>query len=95
MLDELAKIRKEGVGAAELTEAKKAYLAGLKVARGSDATLASLLQSALEAGRTLAYYTDLSNRVEALTPEAVNAVFRKHLDPANLVIIRAGDFKKK
>jgi zinc protease len=95
MLDELAKVRKEGVGAAELTEAKKAYLAGLKVERGSDARLASLLQSALEAGRTLAYYTDLSNRVEALTPEAVNAVFRKHLDPANLVIIRAGDFKKK
>ena len=56
--------------------------------------LAALLQSALEAGRTLGYYTDLSNQVEALTPEAVHAAFRKYIDPANLVIIRAGDFKK-
>jgi zinc protease len=95
MLEELEKIRKEGVNGAELAEAKKAYLAGLKVARGSDANLAALLQSALQAGRTLAYYTDLANQVEALTPEAVHAAFRKHIDPANLVIIRAGDFKKK
>jgi zinc protease len=95
MLEELEKVRKEGVNAAELAEAKKAYLAGLKVERGSDARLVSLLQSALEAGRTLAYYTDLTNQVEALTPEAVTAALRKHIDPANLVIIRAGDFKKK
>jgi zinc protease len=95
MLEELEKIRKEGVNGAELAEAKKAYLASLKVARGSDANLAALLQSALEAGRTLAYYTDLSNKVEALTPEAVHTAFRKYIDPANLVIIRAGDFKKK
>jgi zinc protease len=95
MLEELEKVRKEGVNAAELAEAKKAYLAGLKVERGSDARLVSLLQSALEAGRTLAYYSDLSTKVEALTPEAVHAAFRKYIDPANLVIIRAGDFKKK
>jgi zinc protease len=95
MLEELEKVRKEGVNGSELAEAKKAYLASLKVARGSDANLAALLQSALEAGRTLTYYTDLSSMVEALTPEAVHAAFRKHIDPANLVIIRAGDFKKK
>jgi zinc protease len=95
MLEELEKIRKEGVRAEELAEAKKAYLASLKVARGSDAALAGLLRSALEAGRTMTYYSDLAKQVEALTPEAVQSVFRKYLDPANLVIIRAGDFKKK
>jgi zinc protease len=95
MREELEKVRKEGVNGAELAEAKKAYLASLKVARGSDANLAALLQEALEAGRTLAYYADLSNKVEALTPEAVHAAFRKYIDPANFVIIRAGDFKKK
>jgi zinc protease len=95
MLEELDLIRKEGVSAKELDEAKKAYLASLKVARGNDANLAALLQAALEAGRTLTYYSDLANQVEALTPEAVQAVFRKYIDPANLVIIRAGDFKKK
>src|SRR5207248_5329842 len=93
MLEELEKVRKEGVNGVELAGAKKAYLASLKVARGSDANLAALLQSALESGRTLAYYTDLSNKVEALTPEPVHAAFRKHIDPANLVIIRAGDLK--
>ena len=33
-------------------------------------------------------------KVAALTPEEVNAAFRKHADPAALSVVRAGDFKR-
>jgi zinc protease len=95
ILDELNKLRTEGVTATELDEAKKAYLETLKQQRSTDAQLAGLLQSELHAGRTLAYYADLEKKIGALTAEEVTEAFRKAIEPKNLVIIRAGDFKKK
>jgi zinc protease len=95
ILDELGKLRKDGVTPAELEGAKKAYLAQLKQRRASDVQLASLLREGLYAGRTFAYYADLEKKVAALTPEEVGAAFRSAIDPGKLVIIRAGDFKKK
>jgi len=32
--------------------------------------------------------------VTALTPDDVAAAFRKHIDPAKVSIVKAGDFKK-
>ncbi|HEY7309068.1 MAG TPA: pitrilysin family protein, partial [Gemmataceae bacterium] len=95
MLEELDKMRKEGVTRMELDEAKKAYLAWLKQQRGSDGALASTLLSQLNAGRSIAYYGELEKKIDALTVEEVNSAFRNHIDPKKLVIIRAGDFKKK
>jgi zinc protease len=92
--EELVKFRKEGVGAAELDEAKKAYLAKLKADRASDDRLMRLLQDGLYAGRTFAYWAELEQKVAALTPAEVTEAFRRHIDPAKLVIIHAGDLKK-
>ena len=93
--DELAKLIKEGVTETELSEAKKAYLATKKQQRSSDGLLASLLGQELSAGRTFAYYADLEKKVEALTVAQVNDAIRKNIDPKRLVIVQAGDFKKK
>jgi zinc protease len=94
ILEEVEKMRKEGVSLAELEEGKKAFLEQLKQQRSTDAQLAELLRECLEAERTMAYYADLEKKVSALTPQAVTDAFRKAMDPAALVIIRAGDFKK-
>ena len=32
--------------------------------------------------------------VNELTPEQINSAMRKHLDPARISVIKAGDFKK-
>jgi zinc protease len=93
--EELDKMRHDGVTAAELKEGKKAYLAMLKRQRSGDADLADLLQQELHAGRTLAYYADLEKKVQTLTAEEVASAFRKAIDPKALVIVEAGDFKKK
>jgi zinc protease len=95
MLEELNKMHKEGITVSELREAKKAFLATLKQQRASDTSLAGILQSELHVGRTIAYYGELEKKVADLTVEEVNSAFRNHIDPKKLVIIRAGDFKKK
>ena len=78
-----------------MKEAKKAFLSAAKVSRGSDGTIAAELKQLIHAGRTFAYEVDLEKKIEALTAEEVSAAFKKYIDPANLVIVEAGDFKKK
>ncbi len=41
----------------------------------------------------MAYKTAEEERVKALKPDDVRKAFEKYIDPAKLVIIRAGDFK--
>jgi zinc protease len=93
--EELAKLLKDGVTEDELAEAKKAFLGDKKRQRASDGVLAGLLGQELSAGRTFAYYGDLEKKVEALTVSQVNEALRKHIDPKRLVVVQAGDFKKK
>ena len=46
-------------------------------------------------GRTMSgYQAGLEKQVEALTPEQVNAAFKKYVKPDDLLIVKAGDFKK-
>ena len=44
-------------------------------------------------GRTMKWDAQLEAKIQALTPEQINAAFRKHIDPAALSIVKAGDFK--
>lgn len=95
ILEEVNKLLKEGASEQELTEAKDAYLKQMKIRRAGDEQLAALIQNGLYEGRTMKYYGDLEKQIEALTLDQVNAAVRKFIDPKNLVIIQAGDFKKK
>ena len=49
----------------------------------------------LYAGRTFAYEVDLEKKIGALPAEEVSAAFKKYIDPTKLVIVEAGEFKKK
>jgi zinc protease len=35
----------------------------------------------------------LEAKIQALTPEQINAAFRRHVDPSTVSIVKAGDFK--
>jgi zinc protease len=95
IMDELSKMVKEGVSEKELSDSKKAYLASLQQQRGDDAALAGILQSELQAGRSIAYYGDLEKKLANVSVEEVNSAFRNRINPKKLVVIEAGDFKKK
>src|ERR1035437_4478930 len=91
--DELAKTLREGFTAAEVAEAKKAYLDARMVSRSQDAALPALLATEEQYGRTMKWDEQVEAKIRSLTPDEINAAFRKHVDPAALSIVKAGDFK--
>ena len=92
--DELAKTLKEGFTADEVAAAKKAWLQERTMGRSEDGNLVSLLSTRQRFDRTLKYDEAMDAKVAALTPEQISEAFRKHVDPANLIFVKAGDFKK-
>jgi zinc protease len=93
--EEIAKLLKDGVNQTELENAVKGYLDGQKNSRTSDAALAGLLEQTSRTGRSLQFTAAIEAKIKALTPEQVNAALRKHIDPAKLNVVHAGDFEKK
>jgi zinc protease len=91
--DELAKTLKEGFTPKEVAEAKKAYLDSRMVGRSQDGALLTVLASHEQFGRTMKWDEQLEQKIQALTPEQISAAFRKHVDPAAVTIVKAGDFK--
>jgi zinc protease len=92
--DELTKTLKEGFAADEVAAAKKAWLQERLVNRAPDGALVGLLSSRQRFDRTLRFDESLEAKVNALTPDQISEAFRKHIDPAGLVYVKAGDFKK-
>lgn len=92
--EEMEKAVKEGFTADEVERAKKAWLQEQNVGRSNDSALARELTNELFFGRTMAFDAAIEQKVAALTPDQVNAAFRKYVDPAQFTIIKAGDFKK-
>jgi zinc protease len=92
-MDELRKTLKDGFTAAEVAEAKKAYLASRMVARSQDAALINVLAQHEQQGRTMKWDEQLEQKIQALTAGEINAAFRKYIDPAAVSIVKAGDFE--
>jgi len=93
--DELQRAVSDGFSAAELSAAKSGWLQSRQVSRAQDGELARTLANSLFLGRTLAWDAALEQKVSALTPEQVNAAIRKWLTPANVSLVKAGDFTAK
>jgi len=92
--DELAQILKGGFTADEVAAAKKSWQQEEMVGRTQDAELVGLLDVRERYDRTLKFDEALEAKVAALTPEQITGVLRRYVDPANLVFVKAGDFKK-
>ncbi len=93
--DELAQTLKDGFTTQEVAAGQKALLQEQLVGRSQDQTLARLLSNRERFDRTMKFDQDMEAKIGALTAEQVNAAFRRHIDPAGLVIVKAGDFKKQ
>jgi zinc protease len=92
-VDELKKVWTTGFTAAEVAAAKKALVDARTIGRSTDAALLSFMVQHAQLGRAYQWDADLEARIQALTPEQINAAFKKHIDPAALSIVKAGDFK--
>jgi len=90
--DVLRKALREGFSDAEVTEAKKGYLALRKLGRTRDGALVARLANNLYLGRSFAWEADFDARIAALSPRDIQATLDKYLDPEKLSIVKAGDF---
>jgi len=92
--DEIAKTLKDGFTAEEVDAAKKAWLEERFVQRSQDGSIAGLLVARERFDRTMKFDESLEAKVGALTPAQVTEALRHHVDPAAMVVVKAGDFKK-
>jgi zinc protease len=92
--EELARALKDGFTQAELDAAKSGILQIRAQNRSQDRALAAAWAGNLYLGRTFQFSTDFETKVKALTVADVNAALRKHIDPAKVTIVKAGDFSK-
>jgi zinc protease len=91
-LAEVTRTLKDGFTAAELEAAKKAIRDDRTGSRSSDGGLLNLMSAREQYGRTLAWDEDMDAKLQALTLEQVNAAFRRHVNPAQISIVKGGDF---
>ncbi|MCS7015166.1 MAG: insulinase family protein [Gemmatales bacterium] len=92
MLEEIEKLRKEGVTEEEVKRAKQGWLQQQRVTRTNDANLANILAELAYEGRTMQYYQELEKHIAQLTPQQIHEAMRKYLVPGKLYIVVAGDF---
>ena len=79
----------------EVNAAKAGWLQERLVERADGCYVMSGFETGLFQGRTYKWDADLEERVGALTPEQILAALRRHIDPARISIVKAGDFLKK
>ena len=92
-VDELTKTLRDGFTAEELATAKKAIHDTRVGGRSSDAGLLNVIAAREQYGRTLDWDQQLDAKLEALTLDQVNAAFRRHINAADISIVKGGDFK--
>ncbi len=93
IMEEIERALADGFTQEEFDKAKAGWLEQQQLLRAQDPSLAGMLSTGLYFGRTLEWDSALERAVRALTLEQVNAAVRRWIDPAKLLIIKAGDFE--
>jgi zinc protease len=92
---ELERATHDGFTAEEVAAAKDGVMQQRKLGRSQDPELANALVDQAYLGRTFANSGEIDQAIEALTPDQVNAAFRKYVKPDTFAAFFAGDFAKK
>ena len=93
IIEEIDLLMKDGIKEEEFKKAKESYLTKRKGGRADDRRLASTLRKNLQADRTMAFFADSDQRMEALTKEQVETALEAFVEIDKLIVITAGDFE--
>ena len=94
MKAELMRAVQEGFSAEEINRAKSGLLQQRVQTRAQDSALATGWTTYLYLNRTYEWSKQFETKLNALTPEQVNAAFRRAVDPSKLSVVMAGDETK-
>jgi zinc protease len=92
--EEIEGVLKDGFSADEVAAAKRGWLDSRKLNRAQDEILVGVLANNLYLDRTMQWSAELEQKLLALTPGEIKDALTRHIDPAKLSIIKAGDFAK-
>ncbi|MGA9655003.1 MAG: pitrilysin family protein, partial [Polyangia bacterium] len=95
MKEEIRRLVKDGVSEKELDEAKKSYAKNWDSRMADDDFVSAELAQDLFLGRSFAYWRELNDKIQKLTPGEINAAAQKFIKPDALVMVRAGDLAKR
>jgi zinc protease len=87
---ELLKWSREGVTAGELAARKTNLIGSYQVSLATTGGLASALQQAVLRGYPVSWLDDYPRAIQALTLDEVNRAIKEHIDPAKMVLVKAG-----
>lgn len=90
--EELERLVRDGITAAELKDAVDGLLVRFEQSRAADTSVAGMLSRNLYLDRTMAWTRDFESRLRGLTLDEVNAAIGRHLRPDTLSVVVAGDF---
>ena len=91
--EELKRALDAGFTEAEFANAKRGLLESRRIARANDGSLLSRIANYTFLGRTFAWDIDFEKRIQALTSAQVREALHRHIDPARLSVLKAGDFR--
>jgi len=91
--EELARAVRDGFSADEVSRGAAALIEARRLARRNDRQLVGRLADYLYKGRDFGWDVTFEKRIAALTADEVNAALRRHIDPARLSMVAAGDFR--
>ena len=92
--EELDRALKDGFAQTEMDADRDGWIQSRTLQRAEDRSLVSLLATRDYDNRTLQWDEDLEKKVMALKPDEIVAAMRRNLDPAQISMVKAGDFKK-
>ncbi len=92
--EEVVRWIEDGVTSSELAAAQIGYIESEKIERSDDSQLASGLNAAMYAGRTMQHDANLEQAIMLLTPGDVVEVLQRHIDADDIGVIVSGDFSK-
>jgi zinc protease len=91
--EELARVLRDGYTSDEVAAGKNSLLEARRNARTQDRDLVGRMSLYMASERTFAWDIDFEKKIAALTEAQVRDAMRRHLDPAKLTVMKAGDFK--
>jgi zinc protease len=92
--EEYEKWAHKGITSDELEESKVSFKSMITNLLSNDSYVVSTLCSNLELGRTLDFQAKLIKNIEKLSVADVQAALKQYVIPAQLVEVKAGDFKE-
>lgn len=91
--EELARSLSEGFTQQELEEGRQGLLNFRRLSRAQDSVVAAALGTQLHLQRRFAFAQQVDEAIEKMTLAQLNAAWRRHIQPDQLVLAWGGDFK--